>query len=97
MSYYKQNKTNNRYNAAPVKKSEIKPSEDNLSKLRNQLVVCLKSNIQQFKIDDTIPLVANHYQIFMQSSIALIQYDVILSHLNKDNIEKIFENKVIGR
>jgi hypothetical protein len=44
-----------------------------------------------------IPLSANHYLVELKKEIIVFQYDVVLSHLDGDKNEKIFESKDLAR
>ena len=44
-----------------------------------------------------IPLSANHYLVELKKEIIVFQYDVVLSHLDGDQKEKIFESKDLAR
>jgi len=44
-----------------------------------------------------IPLSANHYLVQMKKEIIVYQYDVVLSHIDRDKTVKNFENKEVAR
>lgn len=44
-----------------------------------------------------IPLAANHYLVELKKEIIVFQYDVVLSHLDRDQKEKVFESKDLAR